>query len=427
MTRTAAMLWLLLAATGAAAADLPQLRTPVMADRPVLSRKAPTPSGPPLGSVSPQTGPWHTFARVRVERIASAERIRVIWFPGDDDTRPQAGAITATMRRRISPNEVEIEIPQDAGGPNGGVVRIVAILPKSLKPLFVARFTVGAAVNAPQQAPAPPPKATARLDLRSISTAAFGGGRIYAAGERIVMARYTVIDASSRYYVNINPDAGGRIRVRTTVSNVPGPTTLLLESAQASASCPLVGNPGYHNYQTCDLAFDLPAAREVVVTVHKASDAVGQVTLARFDVTREGPSGAVLAAAQLALSGPAAAGFDNIPSAKVDAAAAPVSNGAHIQLIDNSALTVNLSAPPAGTYRFRAMVSNTAATTRFSMQGGGQQATCDIPATPGYQSAAPCDLVVPVTAAGANLGVILRKQSGGAPTATVDTVYVYQE
>ena len=63
-----------------------------------------------------------------------------------------------------------------------------------------------------------------------------------------------------------------------------------------------------------------------------------------------------------------------------------------------------------GHYRVRATVSNIPGATAVTLQ-----------------SAAPCDLVVSATTAGSNLGVVLRKQAGGAPAATVDTVFVYQE
>ena len=78
------------AATGAAAADLPQLRSPASRDRLAVKQKA------PIGSVSPQVGPWHTFARVTASGLAGAQGIRVVWFPGDDDSQPQAGAFLLT-------------------------------------------------------------------------------------------------------------------------------------------------------------------------------------------------------------------------------------------------------------------------------------------------------------------------------------------
>jgi hypothetical protein len=129
------------------ASDLPKLRTPVMADRPVLRPKVPIRSAPPIGSVSPDAGAWHTFVRLTASGLANAEGIRVVWFPGDDDSQPQAGAITATMRGRTAPDQVEIEIPADAGGPQGGVVRILAFMPGKLQPVFIARFTIGAAAQ----------------------------------------------------------------------------------------------------------------------------------------------------------------------------------------------------------------------------------------------------------------------------------------
>jgi hypothetical protein len=124
-------------------ADLPQLRTPAVADRPVLGQKAPVPSGSPVGSISPEAGAPHSFVIVTGAGIASADGIRVVWYPGDDAGQPASGAITATVRRRIPPDQVEIEIPAGAGGPRGGVVRLLARMPGQRMPVFVARFTVG--------------------------------------------------------------------------------------------------------------------------------------------------------------------------------------------------------------------------------------------------------------------------------------------
>jgi len=290
--------------------------------------------------------------------------------------------------------------------------------------------TPGAPSSTQQSAPpqTSAPKATARVDLRSVASANFGnGGSISASGERVGIGLYTTLDASSRYYLHLNPDAGGHYRVRATVSNIQGATTLTLESAEGTANCPLARMPGYNNFQTCDLVFDLPSPHEVTVTARKAADAVAQVTLAKLEVARESATGAALAAGQLVLAGPQQAAFDNLAAAKVNATASPVKNGAHVELSDSSVLAINLLGAPAGSYRFRAMIGNTSAAGHFSIAGGGQQAGCDIPATPGYQNAVPCDLVVSVTTAGSNLGVVLRKQAGGAPAATVDTVFVYQE
>lgn len=143
----AGLISLALAGGSTYSADLPQIRTPVAAERPVLKEKA-LPSRPPAGSVAPDSGAWHTFVRVTAPQIASADGIRVVWFPDDDNSKPQAGAMTATVRKRIVPDEVEIEIPRNAGGAGGGVVRILAIMPKQLQPVFLARFTVLSPVQA---------------------------------------------------------------------------------------------------------------------------------------------------------------------------------------------------------------------------------------------------------------------------------------
>ena len=274
--------------------------------------------------------------------------------------------------------------------------------------------------------PTSAPKATARLNLAPMYQAALGGGTFWVGGNRIGIGLYPTIDAGSTYGLHISPDSGGRLRVRATISNIQGATTLLMESAEATTSCPLARNPGYNNFQTCDLVFDLPAAREVRVVARKPRDTVVQVTVVKFDVTRESPSGGVLAAAQVVLSGPQTT-FDQLPGAKVTAAAGPVGTAAHVTLNDNSTVAVNLIGAPAGTYRFRAMVSNTSAATQFSVQSPGKQSTCSIPATAGYQNATPCEIVVTVPTSGTNQTVSFTKQAGGATEATVDTVYVFQE
>ncbi len=95
------------------------------------------------GAVSPAAGAPHSFVILTGTGIANADGIRVEWYPGDDAGQPASGAVTATLRRRIPPDQVEIEIPAGAGGPRGGVVRLLARMPGQRTPVFVARFTVG--------------------------------------------------------------------------------------------------------------------------------------------------------------------------------------------------------------------------------------------------------------------------------------------
>jgi hypothetical protein len=221
MTRAAAVLWLGLAATGAMASDLPKLRTPVMADRPVLRPKVPIRSAPPIGSVSPDAGAWHTFVRLTASGLANAEGIRVVWFPGDDDSRPQAGAITATMRGRTAPDQVEIEIPADAGGPRGGVVRILAIMPKAPKPVFVARFTVGEAAST--AAPAQPRViTTAKIEISGPSTKVIRTAAIQITGPSTKVIRTAAIQIT-----------GPSTKViRTAAIQITGPSTRVIRTMQ---------------------------------------------------------------------------------------------------------------------------------------------------------------------------------------------------
>jgi len=127
------------------------------------------------GAVSPETGTPHSFVIVTGAGIGSADGIRVVWYPGDDAGQPASGAVTATLRRRIPPDQVEIEIPAGAGGPQGGVVRILARMPGQRTPVFVARFTVGAAE---------PPIETGRLMVNGLRPRAIAVAPLQVSGSR---------------------------------------------------------------------------------------------------------------------------------------------------------------------------------------------------------------------------------------------------
>ena len=104
--------------------------------------KAPQSSSVPVGTLTPSKGPWHTFVRITGDRIGTVTGVQTIWYPNDDDSRPPLGSITTTLRSADPKNGAEIEIPADAGGPEGGVVRIMVTISGEKEPLLAGRFTV---------------------------------------------------------------------------------------------------------------------------------------------------------------------------------------------------------------------------------------------------------------------------------------------
>ena len=102
----------------------------------LLQSDAPLPRSS-TGTVTPSSGPWNSIVRVKGSNIANAAFIRVLWYPNDDATQAQSGGITATVRQRMPPDEVEIEIPAGAGGATGSVVRIVAVTDRDAEPVLL--------------------------------------------------------------------------------------------------------------------------------------------------------------------------------------------------------------------------------------------------------------------------------------------------
>lgn len=100
------------------------------------------------GTLSPASGKTNTFVTINGPNFAKTERVMVAWYPDDDDSQPQAGMITATLRKRTGSDEIEIEMPTNAGGASGGVVRVYLIMPGQLQPVLAGRFTVSLAAPA---------------------------------------------------------------------------------------------------------------------------------------------------------------------------------------------------------------------------------------------------------------------------------------
>ncbi|MDP2689827.1 MAG: fibronectin type III domain-containing protein [Deltaproteobacteria bacterium] len=143
------------------------------------------PGSMPKGALTPESGPWHTVVRVTGEKLSGAIGVRVLWYPNDDDTQELAGSMSATLRKRIGHDGIEIEMPRDAGGAKGGVVRVMVNLQGASEPVFAGRFTVvdstarkdlrkkaGADLTALDSAPT---QATPQLDPSVRPTGGLGG------------------------------------------------------------------------------------------------------------------------------------------------------------------------------------------------------------------------------------------------------------
>ena len=108
-----------------------------------LLQKAPLKNNAvPSVTLTPSRGPWHTFVHITGDKMGNVTSVRTVWYPNDDDTQPALGSMSTTLRSANPLTGAEIEIPADAGGPKGGVVRIMVTLKEEKKPLLAGRFTV---------------------------------------------------------------------------------------------------------------------------------------------------------------------------------------------------------------------------------------------------------------------------------------------
>jgi len=109
--------------------------------------EAPQTPSDPVGTLTPSKGPWHTFVRITGDRMGTVTGAQTIWYPNDDDSQPPLGSISTTLRSADPKTGAEIEIPADAGGPQGGVVRILVTFSGEKEPQFAGRFTVQSDVH----------------------------------------------------------------------------------------------------------------------------------------------------------------------------------------------------------------------------------------------------------------------------------------
>ncbi len=94
------------------------------------------------GTLTPDTGGVYSYVRASGKGIGTAASALIRWFPGDDDSQPAVGSSSVTIVRRHSADEFEFQVPNGAGGPTGGVVRLFATVVNQAEPVFVGRFNV---------------------------------------------------------------------------------------------------------------------------------------------------------------------------------------------------------------------------------------------------------------------------------------------
>ncbi len=111
-----------------------------VADRPARPGRQPAAAA---GKLVPESGRWNSLVTVSGPGFGKAERVSVVWYPNDDDSQSQAGALSATVRKRVGTDQIEIEMPRNAGGSDGAVVRVYVFMPQQLQPVLAGRFTIG--------------------------------------------------------------------------------------------------------------------------------------------------------------------------------------------------------------------------------------------------------------------------------------------
>lgn len=103
---------------------------------------------PAVGRLVPDTGPWHTFVQVTGPNFAGCSGVSVVWYPGNDSNQKSLGTLSVTVRKRMPPDRIEIEIPQYSGAEGGGPIRVMVSLPNQLAPVLAGEFVIGDAISA---------------------------------------------------------------------------------------------------------------------------------------------------------------------------------------------------------------------------------------------------------------------------------------
>lgn len=188
------------------------------------------------GTVAPERGPWGATMRLKGARFGSAEYAHVSGYPDDDATHEPLLRLNAKLGDSLSPDEVEITLPEDpakSGASSkfgGGVLRIYLSLSNTRQATLAGRYQVGSGLVAATRAGS---------DTGGVSL--LGGGR---QGE--TATTQTGVDAVPRQFGNAA--AGEReVSMRNLVS---GPSLVAVQAEDAVTAYviwrPL---PGASNYQ----------------------------------------------------------------------------------------------------------------------------------------------------------------------------------
>jgi hypothetical protein len=181
-------------------------------------------------NVIPGSGPWHTFVQVLGAEPGTATAARVVWYPNDDDTQPMAGMLSATLRGVTPDVGAEIEIPENAGGSAGGVIRIMLTVPGSTTPKMMGRFTVLTAGNGVSQSPGatsdlavagPGLAGQSTIDTSSMQRPGPKLSGVVPGGIGSVTVSWDAVPDATRYEVNVF-ESGRQQGVQRPVAIQPG-------------------------------------------------------------------------------------------------------------------------------------------------------------------------------------------------------------
>lgn len=106
------------------------------------------PAAVPAGTVTPASGPWGIFARLKGPRFGSADSVRALWYPNDDTTKAPTLSASVTIRGRHGPDEIAIQIPLDpaksggVGNFSSGPLHILLFMPDEKTVIYAGRYEV---------------------------------------------------------------------------------------------------------------------------------------------------------------------------------------------------------------------------------------------------------------------------------------------
>ncbi|MCR4347790.1 MAG: hypothetical protein NUV55_11405 [Sulfuricaulis sp.] len=219
------------------------------------------PAAVPAGTVTPASGPWGIFARLKGSRFASADSVRALWYPNNDTTKAPTLSASVTIRGRHGPDEIAIQIPLDpaksggVGNFSSGPLHILLFMPDEKTVIYAGRYTVDTGI--------------ARKDLRKAvgaevavkpTTSTAGTAQPAGSGEpRLVTGGTQGVQVAGGETASTQSGIGGAPRELnrpaaadrevSTRNIVPGPTLLAVTDVTATTLTlkwkPLAGAGGY--------------------------------------------------------------------------------------------------------------------------------------------------------------------------------------